>query len=242
MRLWSSLEGHEEASVLEEQLLGMLNELAEMDANANANDNSESVVAPAPVSVPPKKEHTEPAPVAAPTLVIHEAAPTLVVLPLPVEKKEEVKAVVTSIHSEDIVMANTEDATEEEEEEEEEVETEAEEDEEEAEEEEEEEEEADAEEEVEETKAVPKAQEAEEDVEMEVEVEEEEVVEPEAEEEEIEVEEEEEAGMEVEQIFIRGRAYWLETNTQKLYAVTSDDDVGDEVGKMVNGKPLFLAK
>ena len=65
-----------------------------------------------------------------------------------------------------------------------------------------------------------------------------EVVEPE----EAEEEEEEEAAMEVEQIHIRGRAYWLETNTKKLYAVIGDDDVGDEVGAMVNGKPQFLAK
>jgi hypothetical protein len=74
--------------------------------------------------------------------------------------------------------------------------------------------------------------------------EEEEVVEPEPEEEE--EEEEEEAGMEVEQVMIRGRAYWKDTNTNKLYAVVrgedGEDDVGDEVGVLENGKPRFLAK
>lgn len=68
---------------------------------------------------------------------------------------------------------------------------------------------------------------------------EEEVLEPEAEEEEEEAEEE---GMEVEQIFIRGRAYWHETNTHKLYALQGEDDVGDEVGELVEGKPRFYAK
>lgn len=72
---------------------------------------------------------------------------------------------------------------------------------------------------------------------------EEEVVEPEEEE---AVEEEEEAGMEVEQVMIRGRTYWKDTNTNKLYAVIrgedGEDDVGDEVGILENGKPRFLAK
>jgi hypothetical protein len=54
--------------------------------------------------------------------------------------------------------------------------------------------------------------------------------------------EEEEAGMEVEQIMIRGRAWWLEVNTQKIYAVIDGDDVGDEMGEMVSGKPRFYAK
>jgi hypothetical protein len=66
---------------------------------------------------------------------------------------------------------------------------------------------------------------------------EEEVVEPDAEE-----EEEEESGMNVEQVMIRGRAYWLEVDTKKLYAVVGDDDLGDEVGEMMNGKPRFYAK
>ena len=59
--------------------------------------------------------------------------------------------------------------------------------------------------------------------------------------EEEEEEAEEEDGMEVEQVTIRGRTYWLETNTKKLYA-NDNDEVGDEVGAMVNGKPLFLSK
>ncbi len=81
--------------------------------------------------------------------------------------------------------------------------------------------------------------EEEEEVEEEVEEEEEEeVVEPEE-----EVEEEEEGdAMEVEQITIRGRQYWLETNTKKIYAVVDGDDVGDEVGEMVANKPRFYAK
>jgi hypothetical protein len=72
-----------------------------------------------------------------------------------------------------------------------------------------------------------------------VEPEEEEEVEEEEDEEEAE---EEEAGMEVEKIHIRGRAYWLETNTKKIYAIIDDDDVGDEVGEMSGMKPVFYAK
>jgi hypothetical protein len=72
--------------------------------------------------------------------------------------------------------------------------------------------------------------------------EEEEVVEPEEEEAE---EEEEEGGLEVEQVMIRGRTYWKD-GENKLYAVIRDDDgeedVGDEVGVLENGKPRFLAK
>ena len=46
--------------------------------------------------------------------------------------------------------------------------------------------------------------------------------------------------MEVEQVFVRGRSYWLDTNTQKLYT-NVEDEVGEEVGAMVNGKPVFLS-
>jgi hypothetical protein len=85
----------------------------------------------------------------------------------------------------------------------------------------------------------------EEEVEAEETVEEaeaEETVEEEEEVEEAEAEEEvEEEGLEVEQITIRGRTYWLETNTKKLYAIVGEDDVGDEVGALVNGKPVFLS-
>ena len=70
------------------------------------------------------------------------------------------------------------------------------------------------------------------------EVVEEEVVEPE---EEIEEEEEEDEGMEVEKYFHRGRSYWRDTNSDKLYAVIDGDEVGDEVGALVGGKPQFLA-
>ena len=74
--------------------------------------------------------------------------------------------------------------------------------------------------------------------EVEEEVVEEEVMEPEVEEVE---EEEEEEGMEVEKYFHRGRSYWRDTNSDKLYAVIDGDEVGDEVGALVNGKPQFLA-
>jgi len=47
--------------------------------------------------------------------------------------------------------------------------------------------------------------------------------------------------MEVEQVTIRGRTYWIDTNSNKLYANAAGDEVGDEVGAMVNGKPVFLA-
>jgi hypothetical protein len=48
--------------------------------------------------------------------------------------------------------------------------------------------------------------------------------------------------MEVEQVVIRGRTYWIDTNSKKLYANAAGDEVGDEVGAMVNGKPVFLSK
>lgn len=51
--------------------------------------------------------------------------------------------------------------------------------------------------------------------------------------------EEEEEGLEVEKRVIRGRPYWVDVNTNKLYAVIGDDDVGDEVGAIINGKPVF---
>jgi flagellar biosynthesis GTPase FlhF len=109
--------------------------------------------------------------------------------------------------------------------------------------------EADEEEEVEEDEEEEVEEEEEEEEEEEVEEEvvepeeeevEEEVVEPEEEAEE--AEEAEEEGLEVEQITIRGRTYWLDVNTKKLYANLEGDDVGDEVGAMVNGKAVFLAK
>jgi hypothetical protein len=62
---------------------------------------------------------------------------------------------------------------------------------------------------------------------------------PEAEEEQ-EEEQEEEEGMEVEPIKIKGKNYWIDTATHKLYAVVGEDDVGDEVGAIVAGKAVFL--
>jgi hypothetical protein len=97
------------------------------------------------------------------------------------------------------------------------------------------EEEEEEEEEVEEEEEEVEEEEVEVEEEEEVEVEEEEV-----EEEEIEVEEEE--GMEVEQVQVRGRTYWLDVNTKKLYSNAEGDEVGDEVGSMINGKPVFLSK
>ena len=53
--------------------------------------------------------------------------------------------------------------------------------------------------------------------------------------------EDEEEGMEVEQITVRGRKYFIDVKTKKLY-LDDNEEVGDEVGSMVNGKPVFLAK
>lgn len=53
-------------------------------------------------------------------------------------------------------------------------------------------------------------------------------------------EDDEEEGMSVEQITIRGRTYWRDTDTDDLYAVVGDDDVGDKVGQLVNGVARFL--
>jgi hypothetical protein len=65
-----------------------------------------------------------------------------------------------------------------------------------------------------------------------------EVLEPEEEPAEEVVEE----GLEVEEYISRGRKYWLDSKSQKLYANLEGDDVGDEIGALVNGKPVFLAK
>jgi hypothetical protein len=77
--------------------------------------------------------------------------------------------------------------------------------------------------------------------EVEVEVESMDVEEEVDEEEEEEEEEEEDEGMEVEKRKIRGVYYWFEAKTNKLYAIEGEDDVGDEVGAIVNGKPVMLA-
>jgi hypothetical protein len=85
-----------------------------------------------------------------------------------------------------------------------------------------------------------------EEVEEEEEEEEEEEVEVEEEEEEVEVEEEEEVEEveeeeeEVYEIKIKSKTYYV-TNEKNgtIYSVTSDGDIGDEVGKYVDGKPVF---
>jgi len=82
------------------------------------------------------------------------------------------------------------------------------------------------------------AEEVEEVEEAEEQEEEGEVLEPEEEPAEEVVEE----GLEVEEYISRGRKYWLDSKTQKLYANLEGDDVGDEIGALVNGKPVFLAK
>jgi len=103
----------------------------------------------------------------------------------------------------------------------------------------------DYEEEEEEVETTEEEEEEVEEEEVEEEVEEEETTEEEeveeAVEEEVTEEEEEEEGMEVEKKIFRGRAYWLDVKTNKLYTVVGDDDVGDEVGKFVEGRPVFLA-
>lgn len=106
---------------------------------------------------------------------------------------------------------------------------------------------------VEETVKVVKEPESESEEEVESESEseseEEEEEEPESEEEpevkvekvEAEAEAEEEEGMEVEQVTLRGRKYFKDVKTNKLY-VDDNDEPGEEVGSLVNGKPVFLAK
>jgi len=79
------------------------------------------------------------------------------------------------------------------------------------------------------------------DAEEEEEEEEEEDEEEEDEEEEEEAEAEEEEGMEVEQMTIKGRKYFKDVKTNKLY-VDDNDEPGEEVGAIVNGKPVFLKK
>ena len=134
-----------------------------------------------------------------------------------------------------------EEEVEEEEVEEEEVETEEEEEEVETEEEE---EEVETEEEVveEEKEEVVEEEEVETEEEEEEEVveeEEEEVVE----EEEVETEKEEEEEEEVELFTYRKKKYWA-TNTENgvLYEITADEDIGDEVGKIISGKVKLYKK
>ena len=179
--------------------------------------------APVPVPVPAPSStvvHTAPAP----AVPVVQKAPAPVPAPaVPVVQKASAHAPAVPVVQKAAAPATVvQKAQEEEEEEEEEVEEEVE------------------EEEVEEEE-VEEVEEEEEEV-VEEEVVEEEVVEEEVEEVEEEVVEEEEEGLEVEQITIRGRTYWLDANSNKLYANAEGDEVGDEVGAMVNGKPLFLAQ
>ena len=82
-------------------------------------------------------------------------------------------------------------------------------------------------------------EEEEETEEVEVEVEEEEEEEEETEEVEVEVEEEEEEG--VYETVIKGKKYYITNETNgEIYAVLEDDDIGDVVGKYVNGVPTFI--
>ena len=149
-----------------------------------------------------------------------------------VVKEEVVKEEVVKEEEEDEEDEEEEEAAvdeEEEDEEDEEVVDEEEEDEEEEEEEDEEEEEEEEEEEDEE-------EEEEEDEVVEEEVVEEEVVVEDEEEEEV-VEEEEE---EVYEVKIKGKTYFTTNEkTGVIYAMDADGDVGDEVGKFVNGVATF---
>ena len=102
-------------------------------------------------------------------------------------------------------------------------------------------EEEEVEEEAEEEEAEEEEAEEEEVEEVEEEVEEvEEEVEEEEEEEETEEVEEEAEEEEVYETIINSKKYYV-TNEQNgtIYSVTTDGDIGDEVGKYVHGKPIF---
>jgi hypothetical protein len=44
-------------------------------------------------------------------------------------------------------------------------------------------------------------------------------------------------------VTIKGKAYYTTNQTNgTIYAITSDEDVGDEVGNFVNGKAVFHKK
>ncbi len=212
LRVWSAKEGDSDVARV------VAGEIAGLLDDLSAAPAAEP--APAPVTIPDRIAHVMPYP----SLVVVDApapAPPII-LSSPVVftvTKEDGDDVASLSSDEEEAEAEEEAAASESEEEE-------------------------AEEEVAEEEAAVSEPEVEVEVEVEVEEEaEEEVVEPEEEE---AAEEEEEAGMEVEQVMIRGRTYWKDTNTNKLYAVIrgedGEDDVGDEVGVLENGKPRFLAK
>ena len=83
------------------------------------------------------------------------------------------------------------------------------------------------------------------EVEESAEEEEEEVeVEESAEEEEVEVEEsDEEEDEEVYEITIKNKSYYTSNETDgPIYAITDDEDIGDQIGEFVKGKPTFYKK
>ena len=108
-----------------------------------------------------------------------------------------------------------------------------------------------AEEEEEEVEVEESAEEEEEEVEVEESAEEEVEVEESAEEEEEEVEVEEEEEVEVEEeeeeevyeITIKKKAYYTSNETDgPIYAITDDEDIGDQIGEFKNGKATFYKK
>jgi len=160
------------------------------------------------------------------------------------EEEEEEVVEEEAEEEEEVVEEEAEEAEEAEEEEAEEEEAEEEEaEEEEAEEEEVVEEEAEEEEEVVEEEAEEEEEVVEEEEEEEVveEEEEEEVVEEEAEEEEEVVEEESEE--EVFEIEIKGKSYYTTNETNgTIYNIDENEEIGEEIGKFENGKPVFYKK
>ena len=154
---------------------------------------------------------------------------------LPVAHVDDIKIIKTlKVNPPENIVYDIEEAEEEEEEEEEEED-----------EEEEEEVEEEEEEEVEEEEAEEEAEEEEEEVEVEEEAEEEaeeEEEEEEVEEEEVEAEAEEEEA-EVFEITIKGTAYYTTNEVNGvIYAVAAGEEVGDEIGKFVDKKPVFYKK
>ena len=88
------------------------------------------------------------------------------------------------------------------------------------------------EEEEEEEVEVEESEDEEEEVEVEVEESEEEV--------EVEESEDEEEEEEVYEISLNGKSYYTaDANQGDIYAITEDEEVGDVVGKFVNGKPVM---
>jgi len=94
---------------------------------------------------------------------------------------------------------------------------------------------AQEEEEEEEVEVEESAEEEEEEVEVEESAEEEE--------EEVEVEESEEEEEEVYEITIKNKSYYTSNETDgPIYAITDDEDIGDQIGEFKTGKPTFYKK